>query len=80
MDRLTALTVFRTVAELGSFAEAGRRLGLSPPPSARTSRSWRRISRRASSNRTTRRLSLTEAGTAYAHRIAPLLDGLAEAT
>ncbi|MBN9341586.1 MAG: LysR family transcriptional regulator [Comamonadaceae bacterium] len=30
MDRLTALQVFRRVAERGSFADAGRSLGLSP--------------------------------------------------
>lgn len=79
MDRLTALTVFRTVAELGSFAEAGRRLGLSPSAVSKNVAELEAHLKARLFNRTTRRLSLTEAGTAYAHRIAPLLDGLAEA-
>ncbi|WP_048646540.1 LysR family transcriptional regulator [Nitratireductor soli] len=79
MDRLTALTVFRTVVELGSFAEAARQLRLSP---AAVSKNIRELEAHLSVrllNRTTRRMSLTEAGTLYHRRIARILDDLDEA-
>lgn len=79
MDRLTALTVFRQAVALGSFAAAARRLGLSPAAVSKnigeleTHLSVRLI------NRTTRRMSPTEAGAIYYERVARLLDELEEA-
>ncbi|KUJ78451.1 transcriptional regulator [Ruegeria profundi] len=79
MDRMTALTVFRNVVELGSFAAASRQLGLSPAAiSKNVSELEAHLSVRLI-NRTTRRMSLTEAGTLYFERVVQALDDLAEA-
>ncbi|QDC02189.1 LysR family transcriptional regulator [Mesorhizobium sp. 8] len=79
MDRLTALTVFRHVAGLNSFAEAGRRLGLSP---AAVSKNIAELEAHVGArliNRTTRRMALTEEGRLYLDHVARGLDALAEA-
>jgi DNA-binding transcriptional LysR family regulator len=79
MDRLTALKVFRHVAELGSFAEAGRRLGLSP---AAISKNIAELEAHVGArliNRTTRRMALTEEGRLYLEHVTRGLDALAEA-
>lgn len=79
MDRLTALTVFRRTVDVGSFAEAGRQLGLSP---AAISKNISELEAHLSArllHRTTRRMSLTEAGTLYYERVVRILDDLAEA-
>lgn len=79
MDKLTALKVFRAVAELKSFAAAGRRLSLSP---AAVSKNVAELEAHLAArlfNRTTRSVSLTEAGLAYLERIGPLLDDLEQA-
>ncbi|MEM7318888.1 MAG: LysR family transcriptional regulator [Pseudomonadota bacterium] len=79
MDRMTALNVFRTVVELGSFAAASRRLGLSP---AAVSKNVSELEAHLSTrliNRTTRRMSLTEAGLLYFDRVVQILDDLGEA-
>ncbi|OOG64209.1 transcriptional regulator [Sinorhizobium sp. A49] len=79
MDRLTALNVFRHVAELQSFAEAGRRLGLSP---AAISKNIAELERHLSCrliHRTTRRMALTEEGRLYYRQVAQVLDDLDEA-
>lgn len=79
MDRLTALRVFRHVAELQSFAEAGRRLGLSP---AAISKNIAELEMHLSCrliHRTTRRMSLTEEGRLYYRQVAQVLDDLNEA-
>lgn len=76
MDRLTALRVFRSAAELGSFAAVSRQLGLSP---AAVSKNVSELEAHLSArlfNRTTRRMSLTEAGALYYERIAQVLDDL----
>ena len=79
MDRLTALKVFRNAAELGSFAAVSRQLGLSPAAvSKNVSELEAHLSVRLF-NRTTRRMSLTEAGALYHERIARVLDELEEA-
>ena len=79
MDRLAAIEAFVQVAETNSFSEAARRL--------RTSKSV--ISRQVSSleaelgarlfHRTTRSLTLTEAGQGYFGRVGQILADLAEA-
>lgn len=79
MERLTALTAFRRTAEKGSFAEASRGLGMTP---AAIGKNVAELEARLGVrlfNRTTRRMSLTEAGLMYLSRIVPLLDGLDEA-
>ncbi|MEO0781661.1 MAG: LysR family transcriptional regulator [Pseudomonadota bacterium] len=79
MDHMTALTVFRTVVELGSFAAASRQLGLSP---AAVSKNISELEAHLSTrliNRTTRRMSLTELGTLYFERVVRILDDLKDA-
>ncbi|WP_137387691.1 LysR family transcriptional regulator [Rhodoligotrophos defluvii] len=79
MDQLQAIRVFRQTVEQGSFAEAARRMGLSP---AAVSKNIRELEAHLSVrllNRTTRRMSLTEAGERYFEQIARILDDLAEA-
>ncbi|WP_399679256.1 LysR family transcriptional regulator [Xenophilus sp.] len=79
MDRFTALTVFRHVAELNSFAEAGRRLGLSAPAiSKNIAELEARLGARLI-HRTTRRMALTEEGRIYLEHVVRGLDALAEA-
>jgi DNA-binding transcriptional LysR family regulator len=76
MDRMTALLVFREVVRLGSFAEAARELSLSP---AAISKNIAELEAKLGVrllNRTTRRMSLTEAGSLYFNQVAPLLDDL----
>ncbi len=71
--------MFRQTVEQGSFAEAARRMGLSP---AAVSKNIRELEAHLSVrllNRTTRRMSLTEAGERYFEQIARILDDLAEA-
>ncbi len=73
-DRLTDMRVFTRVARLGSFAAAARELRLS------TTAVSRRVSELEESlgarllRRTTRRLSLTEEGTAYLERCERVLE------
>jgi len=79
MDRMTALSVFRTVVDLGSFSQASRALGLSP---AAISKNIAELESHLSArllNRTTRRMSLTEAGADYYDKISRILDDLTEA-
>jgi DNA-binding transcriptional LysR family regulator len=79
MDHLTALKVFRQVVEQGGFASASRQLGLSP---AAVSKNIAELERHVAArllNRTTRRMSLTEAGTRYYEQVTRILDDLQEA-
>ncbi|MBM1173446.1 LysR family transcriptional regulator [Microvirga arabica] len=79
MDRFTALQVFRHVAELNSFAEAGRRLGLSP---AAISKNIAELEAHVGArliNRTTRRMALTEEGRIYLEHIVRGLDAFSDA-
>ncbi|MEW6759437.1 MAG: LysR family transcriptional regulator [Pseudomonadota bacterium] len=79
MDRMTALQVFRAVAELGSFAAAARQLGLSP---AAVSKNIGELEAKTGTrliNRTTRRMALTEAGQIYLDHVVRGLDALADA-
>lgn len=79
MDQLQAIRVFRHAVERGSFAEAARQTGLSP---AAVSKNIRELEAHLGArllHRTTRRMSLTEAGRLYFEQITEVLDGLAEA-
>lgn len=67
------------MAELKSFAAAANRLGLSP---AMATKHVQHVEARIGArllNRTSRNVSLTEAGTIYLARMRPLLEGLDEA-
>lgn len=79
MDRFTALRVFRQVAELNSFAAAGRRLGLSP---AAVSKNIAELEAHVGArliHRTTRRMALTEEGKTYLAYVVRGLDALSDA-
>jgi DNA-binding transcriptional LysR family regulator len=78
MDRITTLTVFRRVAELESFSAAARELRLS---NAAVSKHIAHLEERIRTRllqRTTRRVSLTPAGSAYLERCARILDEIDE--
>lgn len=80
MDRLTAERMFVKVVETGSFAAAARRLGTSSGQASKL------VSKLESDlgvkllNRTTRALSLTEAGQAYADRMRAILESFDDLT
>lgn len=79
MDRLTALAVFRQVVERGSFAAAARHLKLS---AAAVSKNIGELEAHLAVrllNRTTRSMSLTEAGQRYYEQVARILDDLQQA-
>ncbi|WP_134676618.1 LysR family transcriptional regulator [Ectopseudomonas khazarica] len=79
MDRLTALAVFRQVVERGSFAAAARHLKLS---AAAVSKNIVELEAHLAVrllNRTTRSMSLTEAGQRYYEQVARILDDLQQA-
>lgn len=79
MDKLTALTVFRRVAELESFSGAARELGLSNTAVSKNVRELEAALGARLIHRTTRRLHLTAAGEDYYRRAAAILDELAAA-
>ncbi|WP_174235743.1 LysR family transcriptional regulator [Pseudohoeflea suaedae] len=73
------MQVFAQVVATGSLSSAGRELGLSP---AGVSKRLRRLEETLGTRllqRTTRQISLTEAGQAYFERIGPLLAGIEDA-
>lgn len=78
-DRLLALKTFVRVARLGSFSRAARELGLSQPSASRIVSTLERDVGAALMVRTTRALTLTEAGTDYLARVEPLLAALEDA-
>ncbi len=74
MDRIEELRGFVTVADLRGFAQAGRRLGISP---AQVSKLIARLEDRLNSrlfNRTTRSVSLTDVGRALHARARVLVE------
>lgn len=78
MDSLLSLRVFAAVADARNFASVAERLGLS---AAMTSKHLQHIEAQVGArllNRTSRRVSLTEAGTIYLAAVRPLLEGLDE--
>lgn len=76
---MTALTVFRHAVDLGSFAAASRHLGLSPAAVSKNIGELEDSLAVRLLNRTTRRMSLTEAGTLYYERVVRVLDDLDDA-
>ena len=79
MDRLTSLIAFAQVVESGGFSAAARRLGMSTTMvSSHVQALEARLGVRLL-NRTTRKVSLTEAGTDYYRRCAQILSDIREA-
>lgn len=79
MDTLTSMRVFAKVVELQNFADAARRLKLSP---AMVTRHIQFLEQRIGVrllNRTTRQFSLTEAGMLYYERCVNLVTNILEA-
>jgi DNA-binding transcriptional LysR family regulator len=79
MDQLTALRIFRNVVQRGSFAAASRELRLSPAAISKNIGELEAHLAARLFNRTTRRMSLTEAGSLYYERVVRILDDLEEA-
>ena len=79
MDRLQAMEVFAAVAEAGGFARAARRLHLSPPAVTRAVAALESRLGARLLNRTTRSVSLTEAGLRFLDSARRLLAELDEA-
>ncbi len=78
-DRLSALRLFVRVARSGSFSRAARNLDIAQPTASRTIAGLEQEIGAALFTRTTRALTLTEAGARYLERVEPLLDALDEA-
>lgn len=79
MDNLSGIAVFAQVVEACSFTEAARRLGMSKAAvSKQVSRLEERLGARLL-NRTTRKLSLTEVGSAFYERCARIVAEAEEA-
>src|SRR5258708_3513162 len=73
MDRVTSMTAFATVVTSGSFAAASQRLNMSPAMVTNHVRSLEERLGARLLNRTTRKLSLTEAGKSYFDQCALIL-------
>lgn len=78
MDRFRSFSTFAKVVELGSFAAAAERLGVSTSAVSRQVADLEANLEVRLLNRTTRRLSLTEAGQAFHERCVQLLADLEE--
>ena len=79
MNNLGDLEIFARVVTAGSMSAAGRELGLSP---AVVSKRLRRLEDRLGTRllqRTTRQISLTEAGQGFYERVVAILAGIEEA-
>lgn len=75
-DRLQSLEILVAVADQRGFARAARRLGLSPPAVTRAVAALERTVGTRLVNRTTRHVSLTDAGSAYVAAVRQALEGL----
>ncbi|MEM9222119.1 MAG: LysR family transcriptional regulator [Pseudomonadota bacterium] len=80
MDDLKGVRVFLEVARLGSFAEAARQGGTTPATATRTVAALERSLGVQLLVRTTRQVSLTAAGAAFAARMAPILEDVDRAS
>jgi DNA-binding transcriptional LysR family regulator len=78
-DRIAALRLFARVARLGCFSSAGHELGLSQPSASRLIAALERSLGVALVNRTTRALTLTDAGVVYLKKVEEILTALDEA-
>ena len=78
-DRLTGMEVFVRAIRLGGLSAAGRAMGMSPTMAARHLDALEARLGTTLVNRTTRRLALTDAGSAYLDRAERVLAEIAEA-
>ncbi len=76
---IDALRIFREVARQGSFAAAARMLGLDPSAVSRAISALEAESGVRLFERTTRRSALTEAGTEWLTRVAPVVEDFDDA-
>lgn len=74
MEDLMRMAIFARVVEAKSFSEAARRLGMSKSQVSKQVASLERSLGARLLNRTTRRLSLTEVGTAYYEHCARIVE------
>ncbi len=79
MDRLLSMRVFQRVVDEGGFAAASRLLDMSPPVVTRLVADLETHLGTRLLQRSTRRLSLTEAGQAYLSRVRHILQDIDEA-
>ena len=79
MDRLTSMSVFVTVVDQGSFSAAAEQLQLSRATTSKHIAALENCLGGRLLNRTTRRISLTEAGQAYYERCRQILEDVAAA-
>jgi DNA-binding transcriptional LysR family regulator len=79
MDRLDAMAAFAAVADRNGFAAAARHLGLSPPAVTRLIAALEERLGVALLRRTTRSVTLTDAGTRYLDRVRRILAETEEA-
>lgn len=79
MDRFAAMRVFTQVVDLGSFAKAADRLGLSTSAASRHVAELEAHLQTRLLNRTTRRVGLTESGRSFYERAVQVLADLDEA-
>ncbi len=78
MDKLDAMQAFAKVVALGSYAEAGRQLGLTRSAVSKGVMELEQILGARLLDRTTRRVSPTEAGLAYYERCVDILARIGE--
>lgn len=78
-DRLFTLRLFVRVARKGSFSAAGRELKIPQPTVSRLIATLEKDIGAALLTRTTRAVTLTEAGTDFLARVEPVLDALDDA-
>jgi len=79
MDRLASMRVFQKVIDEGGFAAAGRALDISPAVVTRLVADLEDHLGARLLHRTTRRMSLTEAGDAYLERVRQILQDVDDA-
>src|SRR3954468_3703996 len=78
-DRLSALRLFSRAARVGNFSSAGRELGLSQPSASRLIAALEEEVGATLFSRTTRAVTLTDAGATYLMRVEEILAALDEA-
>lgn len=79
MDQLVAMQVFERVADESGFAAAARAMDMSPPAVTRVIAELEAYLGTRLFQRTTRKVSLTEAGQAYLGRVRQILQDVQEA-
>jgi DNA-binding transcriptional LysR family regulator len=79
MDRLDAMNIVVAAGEGGSFSAAARRLGVPLPTVSRKVSDLEAHLNARLFNRSTRRLTLTDAGEAYVHACKRILEDVSEA-